>query len=200
MPHSALATVVAQASRSIDLPSESKSTDGGLLARFIQNKDEAVFAELVRRLGPMVLGVCRRTARERHLAEDAFQAAFIVLARRANDVRPREGVRGWLYGVAVRTAKGARAVSVRLRTHEVSVPSVPDRSAESRDPPDADAIRILDEEVGALPDHLRVAVVMCELEGLSRKVVSERLNVPEGTLSSRLAKARKLLAERLLRR
>jgi RNA polymerase sigma factor (sigma-70 family) len=200
MPHSALATVVAQASRSIDLPSESKSTDGGLLARFIQNKDEAAFAELVRRLGPMVLGVCRRIARDRHLAEDAFQAAFIVLARRANDVRPREGVRGWLYGVAVRTAKGARAVSVRLRTHEVSVPSVPDRSAEPRDPPDADAIRILDEEVGALPDHLRVAVVMCELEGLSRKVVAERLNVPEGTLSSRLAKARKLLAERLLRR
>src|SRR5580704_17446387 len=153
MPHSALATVVAQASRSIDLPSESKSTDGGLLARFIQNKDEAVFAELVRRLGPMVLGVCRRTARERHLAEDAFQATFIVLARRANDVRPREGVRGWLYGVAVRTAREARAVSARRRTREVTVPAVLDRPGEPEELPDDDVVRILDEEVGALPDH-----------------------------------------------
>ncbi len=200
MSHPVLSSVLARASRSIDLSSQSEATDGGLLTQFIQTKDEAAFAELVRRLGPMVLGVCRRITGDSHLAEDAFQAAFLVLARRANDVRLREGVRGWLYGVAVRTAKGARAVSAHRRAREVTISSLPDRSAELKEPTDNEAIRLLDEEVGTLPDHLRVVVVLCELEGLSRKVVAERLKIPEGTLSSRLAKARKVLAERLLRR
>ncbi|HEV3438159.1 MAG TPA: sigma-70 family RNA polymerase sigma factor [Gemmata sp.] len=200
MPHPVLSAAVARASRAITQPSESETTDGRLLEQFIQAKDELAFAELVRRLGPMVLGVCRRIIGNIHLAEDAFQAAFIVLARRANDVRPREGVRGWLYGVAVRTAREARAVSARRRTREVTVPAVPDRPGEPEELPDVDVIRILDEEVGTLPDHLRVTVVLCELEGLSRKVVAERLKIAEGTLSSRLAKARKVLAERLLRR
>jgi RNA polymerase sigma factor (sigma-70 family) len=200
MPHPVLSAAVARASRAIAQPSASETTDGRLLEQFIQAKDELAFAELVRRLGPMVLGVCRRIIGNIHLAEDAFQAAFIVLARRANDIRPREGVRGWLYGVAVRTAREARAVSARRRTREVTVPAVPDRPGEPEELPDADVIRILDEEVGTLPDHLRVTVVLCELEGLSRKVVAERLKIAEGTLSSRLAKARKVLAERLLRR
>lgn len=193
-------SVAAHASRAIEQASDSKTTDGNLLTRFIQSRDEAAFAELVRRLGPMVLGICRRTIGDNHLSEDAFQATFVVLARRANDVHPREGLRGWLHGVAVRTARRARTVSIRHRTHGATVPSVPDRTSEAIESPDADAIHILDEEVGALPDHLRVAVVMCELEGLSRKVVAERLKIPEGTVSSRLAKARKRLAHRLRQR
>jgi RNA polymerase sigma factor (sigma-70 family) len=200
MPHPALSAALARASRSINSSSESEMTDGGLLTRFIQTKDETAFAELVRRLGPMVLGVCRRITRDNHLAEDAFQAAFVVLARRASDIRPREGSRGWLYGVAVRTAKRARAVSIHRNARELGVSSLPDRPAELIEPPDADAIRLLDEEVGALPDHLRVAVVLCELEGQSRKEVAGRLGIPEGTLSSRLAAARKRLADRLRQR
>jgi RNA polymerase sigma factor (sigma-70 family) len=200
MSHPALSTVVARASLVIHRTSEPESTDGALLSRFIQTKDEAAFAELVGRLGPMVLGVCRRITGDCHLAEDAFQAVFLVLARRAKDVRPREALRGWLYGVAVRTARGARAVSARRRLREVNVSSVPECTDQAQELPDTDVLRLLDEEVGALPDHLRVVVVLCELEGVSRNEVARRLHIPEGTLSSRLAKARKLLARRLLKR
>jgi len=200
MPHHALSTAIARASRSIGFPSEVELAEGGLLSQFIQTKDETAFAELVRRFGPMVLGVCRRITGDRHHAEDAFQAAFIVLARRASDVRPREGLRVWLYGVAVRTARRARSMSIQLRAHELGVPSLPDRPAEPEEPLDSDRLRILDEEVCALPDHLRVAVVLCELEGQSRKDVAGKIGIPEGTLSSRLAAARKRLAERLSQR
>ena len=196
MPHTTLSAVVATARRSAGA-SAPVATDGELLARFVATRDEPAFAELVRRLGPMVLGVCRRVAGDSHLADDAFQAAFVVLARRAADVRPREAVRGWVYGVAVRVAREARAVSARRRAREVPVPVLPDRAAEPAEPPDADALRILDEEIAGLPDHLRAAVVLCELDGLARKDAARRLGVPDGTLSSRLAKARKLLAARL---
>ncbi|HEX4608378.1 MAG TPA: sigma-70 family RNA polymerase sigma factor [Urbifossiella sp.] len=174
--------------------------DGRLVARYARTRDPEAFAELVRRLGPMVLGVCRRVTGDAHLADDAFQAAFLVLARRAADVARPEAVRGWVYGVAVRVAREARAVSVRRRAREVSVPSVPDRAAVPPTPPDADALRALDEEVAALPDHVRAAVVLCELDGVSRKDAAGRLGVPEGTVASRLARGRKRLADRLRKR
>ena len=196
MPLSALSGVVATAARSAAPP----TTDGELLCRYVRSGEEAAFAALVRRLGPMVLAVCRRVSRDSHLAEDAFQAAFVVLAGRAADVRPAEGVRAWLHGVAVRTARGVRAVSARRLAREAPLSPVPDRAAEAIDPPDAEAMALLDEEVAALPEHLRVAVVLCELEGASRKEAAARLGIAEGTLSSRLAKARKLLAERLRKR
>src|SRR5438874_2474897 len=142
------------------------ATDGRLLGRFLAAADADAFAALVARHGPMVLAVCRRVAADHHLAEDAFQAVFLVLARRAADVRPPEAVRGWLYGVAVRAAREARAVSARRRAREFPVASVPDRPAEAIQPPDPDALRALDEEVAALPEHLRAAVVMCELDGV----------------------------------
>ena len=198
MSYPALSNAVARTTRAIARPSETADTEGQLLDRFVQDRDEIAFAELVRRLGPMVLGVCRRVARGN--AEDAFQAAFVVLARRAADVRPREAVRGWLYGVAVRTAREARAVSARRFAREVPVAVVPDREAEPAEVPDTDALRTLDEEIAGLPDHLRVAVVLCELDGVSRKDAAAHLGIPEGTVSSRLAKARKLLAERLRKR
>ncbi|HVK15558.1 MAG TPA: sigma-70 family RNA polymerase sigma factor [Fimbriiglobus sp.] len=172
-------------------------TDGQLVGRFVRSRDGDAFAALVCRHGPMVLAVCRRVAGDTHLADDAFQAAFLVLARRAANVSPREAVRAWLYGVAVRTAREARSMSARRRSREVPVAAVPDRAASAESPTDADALWALDEEVARLPDHLRAAVVLCELDGLSRKEAADRLGVPEGTLSSRLAKARRLLAERL---
>jgi RNA polymerase sigma factor (sigma-70 family) len=197
MPRPILSAAIARASRSVAPPSEAKATEGRLLTQFIQTKDELAFAELVRRIGPMILGVCRRITADRHLAEDAFQATFLVLTRRAGVVQPREDVRGWLYGVAVRIAREARRVSARRSAHEQLVPTVPDRMSYPHNPLDADTLQILDLEVAALPAHLRDAVVLCELGGLSRKVAAERLRIPEGTLSSRLGKARKLLAERL---
>jgi RNA polymerase sigma factor (sigma-70 family) len=199
MPSPRLSATVAWAGRAA-LAAGPDTTDGRLLARFVQARDDAAFGELVRRLGPMVLGVCRRVTGDAHLAEDAFQAAFLVLARRAADVRPREAVRGWLYGVAVRTAQKARTMSARRRARETPVAALPDCPATAHREPDPDALRALDEEIAALPEHLRAAVVLCELEGVARKHAAARLGIPEGTLSSRLGKARQVLAERLRKR
>src|SRR5262245_13762260 len=90
-------------------------TDGELLESFIDQKDEAAFEALVRRHGPMVLGVCRRVVRNHHDAEDAFQATFLVLARKASSVSPRERVANWLYGVALRTAMKAKTMTTKRR-------------------------------------------------------------------------------------
>jgi RNA polymerase sigma factor (sigma-70 family) len=199
MPSVRLSAAVARVGRAALSP-DRDATDGGLLARYVRDRDGAAFAELVRRLGPMVLGVCRRVTADAHLAEDAFQAAFLVLARRAADVRPRESVRGWLYGVAARTAQKARVMSARRRAREVPVAALPDCSAPARGEPDSEILRALDEEVAALPDHLRAAVVLCELDGLARRDAAARLGIAEGTLSSRLAKARHVLADRLRKR
>ena len=177
--------------------SEAIVPDSCLLDRFVTNGDQDAFAALVHRHGPMVLAVCRRVCADEHLAEEAFQAAFLVLARRAGDVKPREAVRAWLYGVAVRTARGARAQSARRRFREVPMPLVPDRPIAAAAAVDSDALQALDEEIARLPQHLRTAVLLCELDGLPRKEAASRLGVPEGTLSSRLGKARKLLARRL---
>lgn len=168
--------------------------DADLLAAFVTRRDEAAFADLVRIHGPMVLGVCRRILDHAQDAEDAFQAAFWVLARRANAVRPRAQVGNWLYGVAVRTALKARAVRRRRREHQVdAMPSSP-ASDRHHDP---EVLALLDQEIERLPAKYRVAVVLCELEGRSRAEAAAQLGVPEGTLSSRLAYARRLLAKRL---
>jgi RNA polymerase sigma factor (sigma-70 family) len=198
MPTPRLSAALARVGRAV-LSSDDDVTDGRLLARFVQTRDEHAFAELVRRLGPMVLGLCRRVTADVHQAEDAFQAAFLVLARRAADVRPREAVRGWLYGVAARTAQKARAMSARRRAREIPA-ALPECPAPVPDEQDPEILRALDEEVAALPDYLRVAVVLCELDGVGRKDAAARLGIPPGTLSSRLAKARQILADRLRKR
>ena len=178
-------------------PAEAGPSDGRLLSQFVACRDQEAFAALVDRHGPMVLAVCRRAAGDPHLADDAYQAAFLVLARRAGDIRPADAVRPWLHGVAVRTASEARRTAARRRAREIPVPLVPERPAPSDPPTDSDALRLLDEEIARLPGRLRAAVVMCELGGVGRKAAAERLGVPEGTLSSRLAQARKVLAGRL---
>ncbi|HZV06647.1 MAG TPA: sigma-70 family RNA polymerase sigma factor [Gemmataceae bacterium] len=180
--------------RTLGSISEAIVSDSCLLDRFVTNGDQDAFAALVHRHGPTVLAVCRRLCGDEHLAEDAFQAAFLVLARRAGDVKPREAVRAWLYGVAVRTARGARARAVRRRFREVPMPLVPDRPILAAVAVDSDALQALDEEIARLPQHLRAAVLLCELDGMPRKEAAARLGIPEGTLSSRLGKARKLLA------
>src|SRR6476659_5885650 len=101
-------------------------TDGHLLASFIDQKDEAAFETLVRRHGPMVFGVCRRVVGNHHDAENAFQATFLVLARKASSVRPRERVANWLHGVALRTALKAKAMTVKRRGREKQEPEMPE--------------------------------------------------------------------------
>lgn len=173
-------------------------TDADLVRTFADTRSDPAFAELVRRFAPMVWGVCRRTVGHHQHAEDAFQAVFLVLARKPAAVRPPAAVGGWLHSVAVHTSRRARAMADRRRKRETDTRTPPEPFAADELPPtDPAALRALDEEIARLPDKLRTAVVLCELDGLSRRSAAVRLGIPEGTLSSRLAAARKELAERL---
>ena len=174
-------------------------TDGQLLTAFLRERDGDAFAALVRRHGPMVLGVARRVIGDFHTADDAFQAVFLVLARRANAVRPRERVGNWLYGVAYRTAMKARAVLARRRAREKQVDTMPETPVKSADSWN-DLQPVIDEELARLPDKLRLPVVLCDLEGRPQRAVAKQLGVAPATLAARLAEARRLLAMRLSRR
>ncbi len=173
-------------------------TDAQLLARFIDGREEAAFAALVRRHGPMVLGVCRRVLGHAQDAEDAFQATFLVLARKAASVARREAVGAFLYGVAYRTALRAREKAARRRARETQVENMPHPEV----PPAAEAPDwrpVLDRELNLLPEKYRAAVLLCDLGGKTRREAARQLGVPEGTVASRLATARRLLAGRLAR-
>ncbi len=176
--------------------------DEQLLDRFIELSDdvaEAAFATLVQRHGAMVMGVCHRILRDVHAAEDAFQATFLVLARKATSVVPRERVANWLYGVAYRTANECRVRKVRQLAREAKVARRSlEQSPRETSPPDLR--EILDDELAALPSRYRGPLVLCELEGLSRHDAALRLAIREGTLSSRLARGKARLRERLARR
>jgi RNA polymerase sigma-70 factor (ECF subfamily) len=174
-------------------------SDGQLLERFLAGRDAAALEALMRRHGPMVLGVCRRVLRDYHDAEDAFQATFLVLARRAASIWPREKVGNWLYGVAYQTARKARAVRAKRRVREVPASGAPEPEAPS-DVPRSDLAELLDHELSRLPDRYRTALVLCELEGKTHADAAERLGWPVGTLSGRLSRARAMLARRLTRR
>ena len=164
--------------------------DAPLLRAFEATRSEGAFEELVRRHGPMVLATCRRVLGNPDDAEDAFQAVFLVLARKASTVRGN--LAGWLYAVSVRTARGVRIMRERRRKHETRA-SVRSESAVLPES-DHDLAAVIDEELARLPEHYREAVVLCELRGLSRKQAASELGIPEGTLSSRLAVARRKLA------
>jgi RNA polymerase sigma factor (sigma-70 family) len=173
-------------------------SDAQLLTQFVTARDEAAFAALVRRHGRMVLGVSRRVLNQVQDAEDVFQATFLVLARQAHRVVRRETVGSWLYRVAYRTALDAKAMRERRRAKEGQAGNL--RAPEGSPVDVQDWRPILDEELSGLPDKYQAPLVLCDLESRSRKEAAEQLQIPEGTLSSRLAKARKLLAVRLARR
>jgi RNA polymerase sigma factor (sigma-70 family) len=174
-------------------------SDAALLERFLTLRDEDAFAILMRRHGPVVLGVCRRVLRHEQDAQDAFQATFLVLVRRASSIRRRESVGNWLYGVAHRTALEARSAAVRRRATEMQVVTLPEPVLEPGES-HSDLRPILDEGLSGLPDKYREAMVLCDLEGQSRREAALLLGIPEGTLSSRLAAGRRLLAQYLARR
>jgi RNA polymerase sigma factor (sigma-70 family) len=182
----------------LQLTSTPQRDDGALLAAFVACREEAAFAALVRRHGPMVLGVCRRVLHDAHLAEDAFQATFLVLARKAATLRQRERVANWLYGVAYRTALAARTLAARRSAREQQVIAMPHPTA-GPDKDDAELRRVLDQELARLPDKLRAPLVLCDLEGRTRRDAARHLKLPESTLSNRLMEARRRLARRLTR-
>jgi RNA polymerase sigma factor (sigma-70 family) len=188
--------------------SSSGLTDDQLLERFAArraeaaeaaNAAEAAFAALIHRHGPMVLGACRQMLDDPRDAEDAFQATFLVLARRAGSVRPGGNVGRWLRGVARRVASRARAEALSRRLREGVLPVEPasDPSAEARR---ADAREAFDLEMSRLPAKYRSAIESCYIDGLTIIEASRRLGCPAGTVAARLARGRALLRSGLVRR
>jgi RNA polymerase sigma factor (sigma-70 family) len=178
-------------------PDGGDRTDGELLDCFLARHEEPAFEALVRRHGRMVLGVCRRILRNGHDAEDAFQATFLVLVRKAAGLLSRQTVGDWLYGVAYHTALKARAAAIRREAMERRRREMP--TPDQRDDVWEDLRPLLDQEIQRLPARYRLPVVLCDLEEKTRKEAALHLGWAEGTLSSRLARARVLLARRLAR-
>jgi RNA polymerase sigma factor (sigma-70 family) len=172
--------------------------DAELLECFVSGRDDGAFAALVRRHAAMVWGVCRRVLSCHQDAEDAFQSTFLVLVRKAASVTPRHMVANWLYGVAHQTALNARASAARRRARERQVtemtePASPEQSLWR------DLQPVLDQELSRLPARYRSAIVLCDLEGKTRKDAARQFGVPEGTLSGWLTRGRAMLAKRLAR-
>ncbi len=166
--------------------------DEDLLARFLQSQDEWAFEMIVRRHGPVVWGVCHRVLNHHADAEDAFQATFLVLVRKAGKIARPEGLGNWLYGVAYHTAQKARAMNLKRRMKE-SKSSAPI----SHEPPSDEILQLLDRELQAVPEKFRSPIVLCDLQGRSLKEAAQELGCPLGTVASRLARGRRLLADRL---
>jgi RNA polymerase sigma factor (sigma-70 family) len=177
---------------------EAGLTDGQLLECFVKHRDEAAVAALVRRHGPLVWSVCRRILHSHHDVEDAFQATFLVLVRKAASITPREMVANWLYGVAHRTALKARSTTAKRQAREKQMNELPE-TAVGEPGPWIDLQPLLDQELSRLPDKYRAVIVLCDLQGKTRKETARQLGVPEGTVASRLATARTMLAKRLAR-
>jgi RNA polymerase sigma factor (sigma-70 family) len=174
-------------------------TDGDLLRRYVYARDEAAFEALLRRHGPMVLGVCRRLLSDGEDVDDAFQATFLILVRKAPSISDAERVGNWLYGVAYRVAVRARAQAARLRARQRPLNDVP--SEEPQGDPVRDEVRaLLDDEVSRLPARYREAVVCCYLQGRTQDEAARVLGWPRGTVATRLNRARRLLRNRLVRR
>jgi RNA polymerase sigma factor (sigma-70 family) len=173
-------------------------TDAQLLRRFAASRDQDAFARLVERHGPLVLGVCRRVLGTVQDAEDAFQATFLVLARRAASIRDPDLLGNWLYGVASRIARKARAAVQKRQMREKPSPLLPSLVAPAAADPDLGPV--LDEELSRLPEKYRAAVVLCYLQGKTNEEAARLLQWPTGTVKGRLARARDLLRDRLTRR
>jgi len=173
------------------------ATDGDLLECFVTRRDGAAFAALVRRHGPMVLGVCRRVLRNEADAEDTFQATFLVLVRKAATIRPRGMVGNWLYGVAHSTALKARAMNARRAAREREAVARPKPEGGGEAP--EQLLAALDRALASLPDRYRAAVVLCDLEGKTIREAARQLGCPQGTAWSWLSRGRNLLSVRLAR-
>ncbi len=174
-------------------------TDGQLLSRYAASNDGAAFAALVARHGPMVLSTCRAILRQEHDVEDAFQATFLVLARKARSVRAGDALGGWLHRVAYRVAVQAN-IEVQRRKRRESEVSAMEIADTTRRGLDLDLHSIVHEEIDRLPDRHRLPVVLCDLEGLSYDQAAARLDWTVPALRCRLAKARQRLRDRLSRR
>lgn len=195
-----LQRVVRQVCRAVGLPGAGEASDGQLLERFVAQREELAFDTLVHRHGPMVWGLCRRLLHEHHAAEDAFQATFLVLLRKAHALDRRPSLGSWLYGVAYRvvlTARKARADAARRHDPDVEVANMP---VEPETDTNSQELRaLLDAELHRLPEKYRAPLVLCCLEGKTNEQAARELGWPAGSMSRRLARGRELLRQRLAR-
>ena len=176
-------------------------SEGQLLRRFVVGRDEAAFSTLVSRHGPMVLGVCRRVLGTRPDADDAFQATFLVLIRRASALQDADALGPWLYGVAWRVASRARTETARRRVEEGrAVRARSERTETEGSAENRELHAVLDEEINRLPEKYRRPIVLCYLEGLTQEAAARRLRWKAGVLRGRLDRARDRLRGRLARR
>jgi RNA polymerase sigma factor (sigma-70 family) len=199
MAQAALAGVVHRIRRLVTSPVVKQCTDQELVEEFHTGRDQTAFAALVDRHGPLVLRVCRHVLGHEQDAEDAFQATFLVLARRAGSIRKRDALAAWLHGVAHRIAMQAKRNAARRRAHEArALPPSPRQNSG----PDGwrEVQAVLDDEIQRLPDKYRAPFVLCFLEGHGRAEVARQLRLKEGTVWSRLSTARRRLQARLARR
>ena len=182
--------VVGQIRRAAAAEAYAGLSDGDLLGRYVAQSEETAFELIVRRHGPLVLGVCRRILGDAHAADDAFQATFLVLARKARTIRSYQSVASWLHGVARRVASRARESGRTRRWYDRRW-----RRSVSTDTLHEvvwhDVGAILDEEIQRLPDRVRAPFVLCYLEGATNDAAARALGCPLGTVLSRLSKARR---------
>lgn len=196
-----IGAVTLQFQRLFGVGTVSGMSEGQLLTRFVEKGDEAAFESLVGRFGPMVMGVCRRWIDDPHVVDDAFQATFLVLVRRAGSIRDRDLLGNWIYGVALRVAKKSRADLVRRRSRENEGADL--MAGPLAVPPeleDPDLGPILHEELARLPEKYRAPVVLCYLDGRTHEEAARLLRWPVGTVKGRLSRAKELLRGRLGRR
>ncbi len=201
MPDGQPQTLLRQLRRLIPPPGAGGVADAELIDRFVREQDEAAFELLVWRHGPMVLGVCTRAARDAHDAEDAFQATFLTLARKAGSIGKRASIASWLYKVAYRITLRARARAAKRAARERPLGDLEMSAPPAGDEPAWRELRpVLDAEVQRLPEKYRTAFVLCHLEGKTNEEAAQQLGCPRGTILSRLARARAQLRTRLARR
>lgn len=196
-PH--LSLLLQQFGRSPGSPSEPES-DSQLLERYCASRDESAFTALVRRHGTMVFGVCRRVLHHEQDAEDAFQAAFLVLARKAEWLISQRSLGGWLHEVAYHLALRARGNTARRHRRENEVRSMTPREEPSLELCRGELRSLLDEELRQLPAKYREPLILCYLEGKTNEQAAHQLGWPTGSMSRRLTRGRELLRRRLLRR
>lgn len=176
-------------------------TDGELLVHYVDGQDASAFRVLVSRYGGVVHRICREVLRDAHEAEDAFQATFLVLARRAPEIRDPEALGGWLRGVAYRVAIRSRRQAARRRAVESArAERSPDDLASRPQTPSFETRDLVGDELERLPEEYRRPIVLCYLDGLTHQEAARRLDWPVGTVKVRLVRGRRLLRERLERR
>ncbi len=196
-----MGAVFRQFSRLFAGGSVSGLTEGQLLDRFVKTRDESAFTAIVERFGPMVLGVCRKLLTDPNAAEDAFQATFLVLVKRAGSIRDGDLLGNWLYGVALKVARRARADLAKKQAREKGGEDVDARPGHDLSAAaDYDVGPILHEELGRLPENYRKPLVLCFLDGRSHEEAAKLLRWPVGTVKGRISRGKELLRERLGRR